>query len=172
VYSDYIIFVDESGDHSLTSINQDYPVFVLCFCVIKKEAYINVAVPRIQQLKVDTFGHDQIVIHEHDLRRKKKAFSRLNKEAREGFMAKLSTIMEEIDLTIVSVVIDKIQHKAKYNNPIHPYHLALMFGLERLYDFMLINGQDEHLTHIIFEQRGAKEDEELELEFRRVVLAS
>ena len=31
-FGDHIVFVDESGDHSLTSINPDYPVFVLAFC--------------------------------------------------------------------------------------------------------------------------------------------
>jgi hypothetical protein len=29
--SDYIIYVDESGDHGLSSINEQYPVFVLSF---------------------------------------------------------------------------------------------------------------------------------------------
>ena len=32
-HSDYIVYVDESGDHSLTSINPRYPLFVLSFCV-------------------------------------------------------------------------------------------------------------------------------------------
>ena len=27
-YSDYIIYVDESGDHSLSSIDESYPMFV------------------------------------------------------------------------------------------------------------------------------------------------
>jgi hypothetical protein len=32
--SDYIIYVDESGDHSLTSIDPQFPVFTLAFCII------------------------------------------------------------------------------------------------------------------------------------------
>lgn len=28
-YNDYVIYVDESGDHTLTAIDRDYPVFVL-----------------------------------------------------------------------------------------------------------------------------------------------
>ena len=28
-FSDYVVYVDESGDHSLASIDSDYPVFVL-----------------------------------------------------------------------------------------------------------------------------------------------
>lgn len=30
-FSDYIVYVDESGDHSLESINLRYPLFVLAF---------------------------------------------------------------------------------------------------------------------------------------------
>ncbi|OMH30091.1 DUF3800 domain-containing protein [Motiliproteus sp. MSK22-1] len=39
LYSDYLVFVDESGDHSLTSIDEQYPVFVLCFCIVRKDLY-------------------------------------------------------------------------------------------------------------------------------------
>ena len=58
-FSDYIVYVDEK-DHSLTSINEDYPVFVLC-CIVNKKEYCNQIVPKLQQLKMRTFGHDQIV---------------------------------------------------------------------------------------------------------------
>ncbi len=43
-----------------------------------------------------------------------------------------------------------------------------MFGLERLFDFMCLHLQADRLTHVIVEARGAKEDAELELEFRRI----
>jgi hypothetical protein len=33
LYSQYIVYVDESGDHSLQSIDPQYPVFVLAFCI-------------------------------------------------------------------------------------------------------------------------------------------
>lgn len=38
-YSDYIVYVDESGDHSLDSINPRYPLFVLAFCMFQKGHY-------------------------------------------------------------------------------------------------------------------------------------
>jgi len=37
-YSDYVIYVDESGDHTLTAIDRDYPVFVLDFCIFRKDS--------------------------------------------------------------------------------------------------------------------------------------
>ncbi len=35
-FSKYIVYVDESGDHSLQSIDENYPIFVLAFCVFHK----------------------------------------------------------------------------------------------------------------------------------------
>ena len=35
-FSDYVVYVDESGDHSLERIDPDYPVFVLALCVFHK----------------------------------------------------------------------------------------------------------------------------------------
>ena len=32
-FSDFMVYVDESGDHSLTSIDKSYPIFALAFCV-------------------------------------------------------------------------------------------------------------------------------------------
>ncbi|MBI5274428.1 MAG: DUF3800 domain-containing protein [Chlamydiales bacterium] len=73
-YSDYIVYVDESGDHSLTSIDQSYPVFVLTFCVFEKTYYSEVIVPAIRKLKFKMFGHDMVVLHEHDIRKKNRCF--------------------------------------------------------------------------------------------------
>lgn len=52
MHSDYIVFVDESGDHSLTSIDPAYPVFVLSFCVFTRDCYINKLTPALRQLKL------------------------------------------------------------------------------------------------------------------------
>jgi hypothetical protein len=32
-FSEYIVYVDESGDHGLETIDPNYPVFVLAFCI-------------------------------------------------------------------------------------------------------------------------------------------
>lgn len=167
-HSDYIVFVDESGDHSLESINPDWPVFVLCFCIFRVDDYTDAVTPAIRRLKCKTFGHDLVILHEHDIRKKKAAFSRLNQEARETFMGELTAVIAAASMTIIAVVIDKVKHKARYVRPEHPYHLAMQFGLERVHHFLRMHGQAEAETAVIFEARGAKEDQALELEFRRV----
>ncbi len=38
-FSSFVVYVDESGDHSLESVDPNYPVFVLAFCVFHKGHY-------------------------------------------------------------------------------------------------------------------------------------
>lgn len=167
-FSDYVVYVDESGDHSLTSIDEQYPIFVLSFCIFHKEVYTAKVAAEVRRLKFKTFGHDMVVLHEHDIRKKTGAFSRLGKEEREAFMLALTTIMDAADFTLLAVVIDKRKLTRRYTNPNHPYHLAMEFGLERLARFVAGKGQATRLTHVVCEARGAEEDRELELQFRRI----
>ena len=167
-HGDYIVFVDESGDHSLESINEDYPVFVLAFCVVQRNDYVLRITPAVRELKMELFGHDLVVLHEHSIRKKTGAFSKLSRTSRDHLIAQLTRIISDVPMTVIAVVIDKVRHKAKYLTPFHPYHLAMQFGLERIVNFLRINGQEDKTTMVIFEARGKKEDSELELHFRRV----
>jgi hypothetical protein len=171
-YSDYIVYVDESGDHSLESINPRYPLFVLAFCAFQKDHYIQKVLPDLSRLKVITFGHDQIVLHEQEIRKKTGVFNKLNLQRREALMQSLSDLMAEIDLSLIPIVIDKCSLKKLGPDPTHVYHLAMQLGLEKLY--RLLRGCDQHdrLTHVIFEGRGRCEDLALELEFRRICAGS
>lgn len=67
--SGYIVYVDESGDHSLTSIDADYPMFVLAFCIFPVDCYVDRVVPLVQRIKFDFFGHDMVVLHEKEIRK-------------------------------------------------------------------------------------------------------
>lgn len=50
--SDYLIFADESGDHGLVSIDEQFPVFALVFCIVRKQDYVERIVPAMQRLKM------------------------------------------------------------------------------------------------------------------------
>ena len=167
-FSDYIVYVDESGDHSLTSIDPQYPIFCLSFCLFRKAVYANQVSPDMRTLKYEFFGHDQVILHERDIRKKRGAFSQMGKALREEFMNRLTTIIDAVEFTLFAVVIDKRELTNRYSIPAHPYHLALEFGLERIFRFLRGKGQEGRLTHVICESRGAKEDKDLELEFRRI----
>jgi hypothetical protein len=167
-HSDYIVHVDESGDHSLESINPRYPLFVLAFCVFQKDHYAQKVIPALSMLKIATFGHDLIVLHEQEIRKKTGAFHELSFQRRENLMQALSVLVAEIDVVSIPIVIDKRALKELGADPTHVYHLAMQLGLERLYQFLQERHHHNDLTHVIFEARGPPEDLALELEFQRI----
>jgi len=168
-FSDFLVFVDESGDHGLDSIDPGYPVFVLAFCVVRKTDYISSIVPAIQAFKFKHFGHDNVILHERDIRKDIGAFAFLkSKQKKAAFLDELTQIVAAAPFTLVCSVIRKEALKQRYADPKNPYHVALGFGLERLHYFLKAQGTAMARTHVMVERRGKKEDAELELEFRRI----
>ena len=107
-FSDYVVYVDESGDHTLDAIDHDYPVFVLDFCIFRKDSYAAAVAPQVQTFKFTHFGHDIVVLHENEIRKQKPPFVFLqNQQKRAVFMRGLAQLIEDADFTIVAAVIDK-----------------------------------------------------------------
>lgn len=168
-FSDFIIFADESGDHGLVSIDPHFPVFVLAFCLFLKEEYITRAVPDVLRFKCKHFGHDQVILHEHDIVKNKGPFAILrDASVREPFLNDLTTLVAAAPMTIVASIIDKEKYRKWYRDPVSPYNVSMSFGLERLFLHLHSLGCRHGVTHVLFEKRGPKEDEEAELEFRRI----
>lgn len=168
-FSDHVVYVDESGDHSLTAIDSDYPVFVLAFCIFRKEDYCRNVVPGLQDLKFRHFGHDMVVLHERAIRKRSGDFSILmDRTVRHAFMDEMNALVEEAPFTLIASVIDKRALKDRYRQPDNPYHLALSFCLERLWMYLNRRASTAGRLHVVFEGRGRREDRDLELEFRRV----
>lgn len=164
-FSKYVVYVDESGDHSLESVDGGYPVFVLAFCVFHKVHYAREVVPAVERFKFDHFGHDVVVLHETDIRKERGAFRFNNKEEKEAFLSELTGIIEAKNFILIACVIDKRRLRERGDNP---YHIALGFCLETLYELVQEKQQGDLQTHVVVECRGKKEDRELELEFRRI----
>ena len=170
-FADFIIYVDESGDHSLTSIDRDFTVFALAFCIVAKSDYVNKITPDMQALKFKYWGHDAVVLHEREIRKEtgEFAFLRADRTIRNAFYDDLHSVMVNAPMTVIASVIDKMALRKKYDKPWNPYEIALHFCLERLLTFLIKKGQSGKQVHIIFECRGKAEDAELELAFRRIV---
>jgi len=170
-YSNFVVYVDESGDHGMQTLDANYPVFVLAFCVFYKRHYSEKVVPALHKFKFNHFGHDLVVLHEHEIRKEKGDFRFfVNREHKQQFISELGYpyIIELSNFILISCVIDKTRLRERGDADNNPYHLALGFCLETLYEFLQEKNQDGALTHVVVECRGKKEDNELELEFRRI----
>jgi len=152
----------------MLSVDPNYPIFVLAFCVFYKGHYAEKVVPALQKFKFNHFGHDVVVLHETDIRKETGNFRFQNRQQKESFLNELTDIIEASNFILISCVIDKGKLRNKGGVPDNPYNLALGFCLETLNELMQEKNQDDTLTHVVVECRGKKEDGELELEFRRI----
>ena len=169
-FSDYIVYVDESGNSSLKSIDAAFPVFALVFCIFHKEAYASDVVPAIQRFKFEHFGHDAVILHEHDIYRQNPPFQFLKDSARRNaFLAGLEHIVQTSEFTVVAAVIDKAALVRKHGRRGRdPYGLALQFCMERAHAFLAEHGQTGRRTHVVVEQRGGGDDAQLALAFQGI----
>lgn len=168
-FSDYIAFVDESGDHGMVNIDSSYSVFVLALCVFRKTDYMETVCPAVQRLKFKYWGHDAVVLHEHDIRKPRGEYGFLHEKARrEDFLGDVSALMESAPFSLIAAVIDKEAYRRKYVDTGNPYDLSLQFVLERFFKGLESKGQANRRTPVIVESRGKREDAALELEFRRI----
>jgi hypothetical protein len=166
--SNFIVYVDESGDHGMQTVDQNYPIFVLAFCVFYKRHYSEKVVPAIEKFKFNRFGHDIVILHERDIRKEITPFKFGNQSEKSNFIEQLGYIIEKSNFILISCVVRKDALNERQAVSDNPYHLALAFCLETLHDFLSEKSQDDKKTFVVFESRGKKEDKDLELEFRRV----
>lgn len=126
-------------------------------------------VPALEKFKFNHFGHDLIVLHEHEIRKETGAFNCFrNRDEQRQFITGLTNLIDASNFVLISCVIDKRQLQAIESLPPNPYHIALGSCLETLYQFLQEKHQDHATIHVLVECRGKKEDADLELEFRRI----
>lgn len=70
------LFIDESGDHGLTKIDTDFPVFLLCGVLIKEADYEKIR-QDINVLKHSLWGNKEVIFHSRDIRKCEKEFQKL-----------------------------------------------------------------------------------------------
>lgn len=167
-FSNYIVYVDESGDHGM-NVDERYPILVLAFCIFEKQTYASAVIPAWQNFKFQYFGHDTTILHERDIHKQKGDFSFLQSyDLQQEFMGSLNQLMAGIDFKIISIVIDKRKF-CQCDIKLNPYFKAFHLGLERVFFYLKKKQQVNEKTFFISEARGKKEDNELMLSFNSFV---
>ena len=161
-FHDAIVYVDESGDHG--PVSNEYPIFVLAFCLFNKASYAEDVTTAVQKLKFRHFGHDAVILHEREIRKRTPPFEILQRQdVRDAFMNDLGALVSDADFTLVASAI----RKDRMTTPTNIYHLAMEFGLERIASHFELTESSPRM-HLVCESRGQREDDELELAVRRI----
>lgn len=165
----YFFFLDETGDHGLTFIDKNFPLFLLCGCVIREDALKDIEA-RINQFKRDYFKTTGVILHSRDIRKCEGAFQILfDLELKARFYQDLNEILGQGQYCLIGSGVNKEEHIKRYGKVADdPYSLSLSFVLERLVFYL--NTTDKTSTvEILVEQRGKREDNQLLAHFNSVL---
>ncbi len=121
---DFLLFLDESGDHRLEWTDPDYPLFVLSCLIVRPIDYVGQVLPALGAIKVNHWGHEGIVLHSSEIRRQTGPFQILrNRETRDAFMGELGAALTRLPFRLAVAIIDKRRSPA--GTATNPYALAL-----------------------------------------------
>lgn len=165
----YRFFLDETGDHGLTFIDESFPIFLVVGCLFEESEYLKVS-EEINALKNEFFGSNKVILHSRDIRKCEGTFQILfDLELKKRFYEKLNKIISDAKFTIIAVAIDKKKYIEKYGRGAqNPYTICLSYILERLV-FCTDQATEISTISIDIEKRGKKEDAQLLAHYNSII---
>jgi len=157
----YYFFMDETGDHGLSFVDPNFPLFLLCGVLFEESELIKLE-KNINQFKLDFFKTTNVILHSKEIRKCDGPFQILfDMDLKKKFYHELNEILTNSKFVIIGSGIDKDKHIKKYGKGAKdPYSLSLSFIIERL--IFCLDSQDKSSSvNIKIERRGKKEDQQL-----------
>ena len=167
----YRLYVDEVGNSDLDASSDPNHRYLSLTGVILELTYVQKTLfPQLEALKVRFFGShpdEPICLHRKELVNRRPPFAALrNPEVEKVFNASLIHLLSTLDYTVITVVIDKLEHKQRYQVwRFDPYHYALTVLVERFITWLR---EHSAVGDVMAESRGGNEDRRLKDSFERI----
>lgn len=154
------LFLDESGDHSLTRIDPAYPVFVLGGIIVAGDEALRDLEQSVAAFKRDLLRNPDIVLHTADITRNRRGFESLADPGnRDRFHCRLNAMLASLEFSVVACVIRKRALLERHGGlAVEPYMLSLGIVVER---FCFELGGSGPRGRILVERRNERLDREL-----------
>lgn len=164
---DYIIFADESGGPNLKRVDPNYPVFVFCCCVFRRQDYDAAVAPAVAALKAYHFGEQDVILHAHSIRRRQPPFDFPGDPQRRAvFLDDLTRLIADANFTVIAAVVELNRFQQRYTSTRAVDRLAFRQCIIRLDNLLHSRGQHEIATSIVIESRGKQDDNGLLQEYQ------
>lgn len=168
--TEYNLFMDESGDHGLTTIVPEFPVFLLCGVLVSQSDYETIKTS-MNAIKSEHWDDKKVIFHSRDIRKQEKEFVKLfDMDVKQKFYNGINQIITDGDYTIIASGVRKdryIKTYGKLSNDV--YELSLSFIIERTVFCLDAKPNGQKKVNIIIEKRGKKEDKRLAEHFQRLI---
>jgi hypothetical protein len=157
-----VLFLDESGDHNLSVIDPQYPMFVLGGVIMEVDYAKGPLTDALNDFKRRMLGRTDLVLHTADIVRNRNGFERMKDPVyRAEFLEGLNELMRRAEYRVVACAIKKSAHLSRYGlAAVDPYMLSLDILVER---FCLDVGNVTRGGIIVAEKRDPVLDRGLDL---------
>lgn len=157
-----VLFLDESGDHNLSVIDPQYPMFVLGGVILEVDYAKGPLTDAVNDFKRRMLGRTDIVLHTADIIRNRNGFERMKDPGfRAEFLNGLNALMRWSEYRVVACSVHKTAHLARYGfGAVDPYMLSLDVLVER---FCMDVGDAARGGYIVAEKRDPVLDRGLDL---------
>lgn len=157
-----VLFLDESGDHNLSVIDPQYPMFVLGGVILEVDYAKGPLTDAVNDFKRRMLGRTDIVLHTADIIRNRNGFERMKDAGfRAEFLNGLNALMRWAEYRAVACSVHKTAHLARYGfGAVDPYMLSLDVLVER---FCMDVGDVARGGYIVAEKRDPVLDRGLDL---------
>jgi len=161
----YRIYVDESGDHTYSQLNDPANRYLALMGIAIEQGYYRETYhPEFEALKQEQFPHnpdDPVVLVRSQIIGRRGPFGRLSDPQRNAAWEKaFLNFLAKVQVVLFSVVIDKRDHLSRYGDAAHhPYNYCMTVMLERVRGFLHYTGGR---ADVMAESRGTREDRELQ----------
>jgi len=160
----FSLFLDESGIDSFKDPQQYY---VVAGVIFDREYCRSNVMPQVNKLKNKYFGSADVVFHFTEMKNKRNEFNCLNNKAnRISFWDGYFNLLESLDFTIVSAVVDKKEMQARYYYPQAVKRVALPLIYENYIHFLK---ESASLGKVFVEQVNPKEDERVQVQYHSLM---
>jgi hypothetical protein len=128
----YYLFLDESGDHGLEKIDENFPVFLLCGILVSEENY-KIVKEKINKIKLEFWNNNNVVFHSRDIIKCNNEFQIFfDLDLKKRFYKAVNNLISINNYKIIFSSISKLAFIKKYGKLENDvYEIALSFVLER-----------------------------------------
>lgn len=165
------LYIDEVGNSDLNASRDPNHRYLSLTGVILELDYVRTTVaPSIEDLKVRYFNShpdSPLILHRKELANRRYPFHSLrDPELEHSFNQELLSLLRNLRYTVITVVIDKLEHQQRYTAwRFDPYHYCLAVLMER---YILWLEEMSTTGDVMAESRGGKEDRRLKASYARL----
>lgn len=162
-----VLYIDETGDHSLSKIDSSYPIFVLCGVITEEIYHDGELALALDVFKQRHFGTKDVVLHSKEMTHPQSARSKeymrfLDADFRRTFYKDFEVFLKLSKINIVACVIMKNKHFANYGlEAKDPYLLSF----DNLINRLVFDLSDNQKGRIVAESRNSLLDNQLEIAY-------